>query len=101
MKLTLFSGLILSAPFFKGYSNLDVMMEVMMALDFTLWQPGDLVVRKGDAADCMYFITRGMLDVLVMMDLDAVRQLQTGECFGEVALLQYGGTRTAYVRAAE
>jgi len=101
VKLTLFAGLILYAPFFENYRNLDVIMEVIVALDMTLWQPGDLVVRKGDTADAMYFVNRGKLDVLLNKAHPVIACKMTGECFGEVSLLQYGGLRTAYIRAAE
>merc|ERR1719456_961613 len=37
LKLTLFSSIILGAPFFDGFNDLSVMMEVMIALQFCLW----------------------------------------------------------------
>lgn len=54
-----------------------------------------VVVRRGDAADAMFFIMEGEVEVDV---LPAPVRLKPGQYFGEVALLR-GGTRTATVAA--
>jgi CPA1 family monovalent cation:H+ antiporter len=46
--------------------------------------PGEVIVRKGDRGDSMYFISSGAVEVQV--STDPVR-LGTGEFFGELALL--------------
>lgn len=56
--------------------------------------PGELIVRKGDVGDAMYFIASGAVEV----DLkpNSVR-LGTGDFFGEMALVT-GAKRTADIR---
>jgi monovalent cation:H+ antiporter, CPA1 family len=46
--------------------------------------PGEVIVRKGDRGDSMYFISSGAVEV--RLSTDPVR-LGTGEFFGELALL--------------
>src|SRR5262245_22369541 len=63
---------------------------------------GEWLFQQGDAADSLYLIARGRLQVWGRADsADEPRmfgELATGECVGEVGLLT-GGTRTAGVRA--
>ncbi len=54
-----------------------------------------VIVRRGDAADAMFFLMEGLVEV--ELQPTSVR-LKPGQYFGEVALLT-GGTRTATVSA--
>lgn len=65
------------------------------------FEPGALVVKRGDPADAVYFLMRGEVSVVVDLAGGGQRRLSTlsaGMCFGERALLS-GGTRSADVRA--
>ena len=59
--------------------------------------PGQRVIRAGDSADGMYFITSGQVEVETAgIKID----LRAGAFFGEMALLT-GGLRTADVTAVD
>ena len=57
---------------------------------------GEIIVRKGEHADCMYFIVEGELEVEVSPQPVILRN---GNFFGEMALIGHGD-RTATVTAA-
>jgi voltage-gated potassium channel len=57
---------------------------------------GEVIARRGDKADAMYFIVAGEVEV-EMQDNDNVR-LSDGDFFGEIAILT-GKARNATVRA--
>jgi len=65
------------------------------------FEPGALIVRRGDAADALYFLVRGDISVVVELPEGGVKRLSTlspGMGFGESALI-VGGVRSADVRA--
>jgi Na+:H+ antiporter len=57
--------------------------------------PGELLIRDGDRADAMYFISSGRVEVEVV---DQKLQLKPGDFFGEMALVS-GGRRRGNVHA--
>jgi glutaminase len=62
---------------------------------------GAMIVRRGDAADTLYFLMRGEVSVIVDLPQGGFKRLSTlsaGMGFGESALIA-GGTRSADVRA--
>jgi hypothetical protein len=62
------------------------------------FEPGEVIVREGDAADASFVIVRGELDVLRGQGVgEHPAVLGPGECFGEIGVL-YGIPRTASVR---
>jgi CRP-like cAMP-binding protein len=63
---------------------------------------GDYYLREGDAADCMYVIEHGAVEVLKRWQGHDWRlhELHAGDCFGEMALMDYFA-RSASVRALE
>lgn len=66
-----------------------------------VWEPGSLVVQRGDPADCLYLLLRGEVSVLIDLPQGGRQRLATlgpGMSFGEAALLD-GGQRGADVRA--
>jgi CRP-like cAMP-binding protein len=77
-------------PEFVRYVALRLHPEVLT--------PGDWVFREGDKATCMYFITRGELEVLRQGGSEPVARLGAGDFFGEIALFE-DEARTASVRA--
>lgn len=56
---------------------------------------GSLVIAKGDAAEEMYFITRGEVEV----EIEKPVRLGEGDFFGEIALIHHEAKRTANVYA--
>jgi voltage-gated potassium channel Kch len=86
-QVELFQG---ADPEFVRYVALRLRPEVLT--------PGDWVFREGDEGTCMYFITRGELDVLRSGRDDPVTRLETGDFFGEIALFD-DLPRTASVRS--
>jgi CRP/FNR family cyclic AMP-dependent transcriptional regulator len=63
---------------------------------------GDYYVREGDAAECMYVIEHGSVEVLKRWNGRDwhLHELHAGDCFGEMALMDYFA-RSASVRALE
>jgi len=62
---------------------------------------GDLIIRKGDAADKLYFLMRGEVSVLIYLPKGQPKRLSTlsaGMGFGELAIVE-GRARSADVRA--
>jgi putative ABC transport system ATP-binding protein len=85
--------------------GLDVDQMTLAASKLTpiAYQPGAVIVHQGDEADLFYIITKGVVDVLVAQPSGSevkVASLNSGQYFGEIALMR-GGTRTATVRAAD
>ncbi|WP_298830408.1 glutaminase A [uncultured Piscinibacter sp.] len=65
------------------------------------FEPGTLVVKRGDPAEAVYFLMRGEVSVVVDLAAGGQKRLSTlsaGMSFGEMALLD-GGVRSASVRA--
>jgi K+:H+ antiporter len=60
-------------------------------------QPGERVIRAGDKADVIYFISMGEVEVIVN---DHKIKMGPGDFFGEIALLS-GGSRSADVIALD
>ena len=62
----------------------------------SIYIPLEVVVRQGEPGDGMYFVTKGQLKVFV--DQKLVAMLKENSFFGEVALIDSKGLRTATVR---
>jgi CRP-like cAMP-binding protein len=65
------------------------------------FEAGSMIVRRGDAADALYFLMRGEVSVIVALPQGGFKRLATlsaGMGFGESALIA-GGVRSADVRA--
>jgi glutaminase len=65
------------------------------------FEAGASIVRRGDAADALYFLMRGEVSVIVELPQGGFKRLSTlsaGMGFGESALIA-GGVRSADVRA--
>lgn len=65
------------------------------------FEPGALIVRRGDAAQALYLLLSGEVSVIVDLPGGGQKRLSTlsaGMSFGEMALLD-GGLRTASARA--
>jgi glucose-6-phosphate 1-dehydrogenase len=84
------------SPMFAGADPL-LLHAVLADLKSVSAEAGKTIIRQGDAADRMYLISRGQVDVLDK-DGHAIGALRDGDFFGEIALL-LPTPRTATVRA--
>ncbi len=90
-------------PLLFGLAEEDV-DELARAAVQECYAPGDIIVREGDIGDAVYFIVEGEIEVIKQFFDGSERFLHTcgvGETFGEMALLQEGGRRTATIRATK
>jgi voltage-gated potassium channel len=72
--------------------------EIMDLLQSRSVPKGDVVVRRGERADAMYFIVSGEVEVEIKEGLHP--RLKDGDFFGEIAILT-DEKRTATVRAVK
>ncbi|CAM9236324.1 unnamed protein product [Chrysoparadoxa australica] len=107
LNLSLKRRLVEKVPLFKTCSPAGI-IALVQNLYTSIILPGELVVREGESAECMYFISRGKVKVFIFGgtpgDLDISKELylislHEGSFFGEMALLKEGTTRTANVKA--
>ena len=61
--------------------------------------PGDYIIRKGQLANEMYFISVGEVDVINEETGKVTSSIEQGGVFGEIALLYPNSTRTSTVKA--
>jgi voltage-gated potassium channel len=88
--------MVAKVPIFRSLEA-PAIAEIMQLLHSRTAQKGDVVARRGEQADAMYFIVRGEVEV-ELMDADNV-YLRDGDFFGEIAILT-GDLRNATVRAS-
>lgn len=99
MRMFRMRNVIFSANFFEGLSDRLVLLLVQTFIE-QVFAPGDMVVRKGEVADCMYIILRGSIAVLSDdFAKNCVKKMDEGCVFGEVCFVQDNMTRTAWIRA--
>lgn len=87
-------GMLARVPLFSNLSALEI-ADIMRLLRARTIEQGEILVRRGDAASSMYFITAG--EVEISLPSQNVR-LADGTFFGEIALLhktKRSGTVTA------
>lgn len=77
----------------------DNTMELISLLG-KVYQDGEVIFRQGDAADSMFVIQDGQVEVLAELDGQEIRLAVSGpgEVIGEMAIFEHG-TRSATVRA--
>jgi voltage-gated potassium channel len=87
-------GMLARVPLFSHLSASEI-ADIMRLLRAQTIESGEILVRRGDPASSMYFITAGEVEI----DLPSQRiRLSDGAYFGEIALLQRtkrSGTVTA------
>lgn len=99
LKLFLFENLVLTAPFFQEIPSGSVMCMVM-AFEEQVYSPGDMIVSKGEVGDELFFVIKGICEVLVDDEASVCVALkEVGDYFGEIALVLDETRRTAWVRA--
>jgi len=84
----------------KGLKEADV-AYLERLVERERFNSGDLIIRKGEAADKLYFLMRGEVSVLIYLPNGQPKRLSTlsaGMGFGELAVVD-GGVRSANVRA--
>jgi voltage-gated potassium channel len=89
-------GMISRVPLFVELDATEI-SNIMELLRAQVVEPGEVIMRAGDAARSMYFIAAGEVDIEIRGRKDHVR-LGVGQFFGEVALLRRT-RRTATVTA--
>lgn len=81
-----YKGLLESMPLFKqlipGFTR-DLAFDARRMLIL----PGDLIVHKGDIGKEMYFIMRGVAEILAEDDKRVVTEISEGAYFGEVGMI--------------
>jgi CPA2 family monovalent cation:H+ antiporter-2 len=88
--------LVTKFPFLSSLGH-EVVDELLMLFRPRSANPGDRVIRKGDRANAMYFISSGQVNVEVG---NRTIELKPGDFFGEMGLLS-GERRTADVTAVD
>ncbi|MBO0736163.1 MAG: cyclic nucleotide-binding domain-containing protein [Alphaproteobacteria bacterium] len=89
-------NIVAEVPFFQTIGA-SIIAEVARLLRPRDYQAGAVIVRRGEAGDCMYFIASGEVEI----DVKPERlRLGAGEFFGEIALLT-GAPRIATVVATQ
>ncbi len=82
-------------PLFSGLEARHI-AEISHFLESRTFEAGDVLVRKGEEADRMFFVASGAVTVAVVPEV----RLGVGDYFGEIALVE-GVSRTATVRGVE
>lgn len=89
-------GMLARVPIFSSLSAAEI-ADMMRYLRSHSAPANTLIMRRGDDADCMYFIANGEVEVEVETGAELVT-LNNGDFFGEIALLNHS-KRAVTVRA--
>lgn len=81
--------------FFAGFPDSEI-WEILRASSWHDYFPEEEIIVEGDIDDCFYIIVQG--NVEVMKGGSVIRNLQQGDCFGEMGYLAKT-KRTASIRA--
>lgn len=80
----------------------DLLLKATREIQPQTYQPGNTIIQAGDLPDKFYLVTEGQADVLLPDgngNQKVVAHLQSGQYFGEIAILN-GSTRMATVQAS-
>ena len=102
--VTLADGSILNEHLTKVFPMLthDLLLKATRQIQPQTFQPGNTIIQAGDFPDKFYLVTEGQADVLLPDgngNQKVVAHLQSGQYFGEIAILN-GSTRMATVQAS-
>ncbi len=95
VSLFLKRDIIEKVPLFRGASD-EFIREIALQMRPVVFMPGDFVYKAGEQGNDMYFITRGMIEVIANGAVQAT--LKEGDFFGEISLV-LSQPRTASIRA--
>jgi CRP-like cAMP-binding protein len=84
-------------PFFHGQSD-SFIANLILSMKIEICAPHDTIMQEGDIGHCMYFLRRGIVEVISGDGRTIFTTLSDGAFFGEVSLL-VSGRRTASIRA--
>jgi voltage-gated potassium channel len=79
-------GMISRVPLFAELDAAEI-SDIMGLLRAQVAEPGEVIVRKGDAAHSMYFIAAGEVEIVLRGKKEPIR-LGVGQFFGEIAVLR-------------
>lgn len=99
VSLFLNRSIIDKVPLFKGAGD-DLMQQIVLNLKPVVFTPGDYIFHEGDMGTCMYFISRGQVEVVSKDGKTVFATLTSGNYFGEIALL-LSQPRNASIRALD
>ncbi|KAA2242363.1 cyclic nucleotide-binding domain-containing protein [Salinarimonas soli] len=88
-------SMVAKVPLFAALDASEV-AEIMRFLRARSCEKDEIIVRRGEAADAIYFIVTGEVEVRMP---EGERRMGPGDFFGEIAVLR-GGERTATIVAA-
>ncbi len=102
--VTLADGHILNEHLTKVFPMLthDLLLKATQQIQPQTYQPGNTIIQAGDLPEKFYLVTEGQADVLLPDENGRQRivaHLQSGQYFGEIAILN-GSTRMATVQAS-
>lgn len=102
LNIIVYHSLVLAAPFLNSQS-VPVIRSLIMSLTDAVYLPCDMIIRRGDAGQELFFIRDGRVDIFVgahppSWSDEPVCVFQQGHYFGEVAILT-GQKRTSWVLA--
>ena len=86
-------------PIFDGASE-AMIADFVIKLKPVIFTPNDYIIKKGERGDCLYFISKGQVEVINDDTGDTIATLGVGAYFGEIALID-SAPRNATIRARE
>ncbi|CAH1266245.1 cAMP-dependent protein kinase type II-alpha regulatory subunit-like isoform X2 [Branchiostoma lanceolatum] len=90
-KRKMFENLLDNVPMLKTLEQYE-RMKVADALMTQIFEDGEVIIRQGDSADCMYFVEDGVVRIAMKNKDDPDKELEVTRCkqgdyFGELALV--------------
>lgn len=73
-------------PLFEGAGD-EFYRELVLHLEPMVFLPGQILMRRGEVGDQLYFINKGSVEVLSRDDSEVLAVLSDGDFVGEMALL--------------
>jgi len=85
---------------FENLSLLDI-EKIAEKIEIREYNRGEIIFSEGDRGDGLYIIDKGLVEVLVKSEigLKRIALIRDREHFGEMALIDEAGLRTASVKA--